>query len=1102
MSAHPKVFISHASEDKERFVVDLATKLRQWGIDAWLDQWEIQPGDSLVEKIFQEGIGNSQAVIIVLSEHSVQKLWVRQELNASVIRHINKEIRLIPVIIGPCQVPFGLLDTYHIKVEDLSNYDDELQRLVRTIYGIQEKPPLGTPLRMVYDNTPALQSDIAPLEDMSRLTDMREKYQAYLLARYQQTDLRGIIPVEHVGLHTMRVLLHELYVPLNATLTQHSARSVSHSLPVYLSSSRRVRKGQRSPRAESGPHLSRIISSPSSRKPPTSAMRSTNAIRREHIPLETLVTDNPIMVILGDPGSGKTTFLKYHALGLLTQDTQAIHETEGGSEPGSGRRQDNQPLPILVPLAAYAQSLKDRATLSIQTYAAEFYRAHGLPDLQPLFHYSHSKGNTVYLLDGLDEVPADMRIQVANMVVATANSLGSNRLVVTSRVAGYIPLALTTYSEATLEPFTQAQIALYIHNWYDTFYTRRNLPADPTKTATQLLDAINHNQGITKLADNPLTLTMLSLLFYAGHADLPRYRVTLYRQVVNTLTAEWRKARNLAGIPIGSSHPELEVLKQLGPLAYWMHDQKPDGLADRVEVEHLLARLEREANPEGGPDTMPGVRRFLDELSKEVGILSERGPGQWAFTHLTFQEYFAAREIARWRQPRVEAEVAQRVRDAHWSEVIQLAVAYIGRESGRTEDATALVEEVILQRAAEADAYEPYLHRHLLFAGRVIADEPGVERRVAVGVARRLFDLLMKTRVDRLVESTGTILLQMLATELRSTILDWIGKALRTKHSTWRLRPLAKAPEVRGELLQQLKATNLRSGLNIEDIVEALRDVADDPAVYNAILPLLTPRKRSETVVVAALRTLANAISEQPVRDQVISKLSHRNPYIRRTAVGALGPVVQEQAVCATLIPLLADSNAGVQKEAIRVLCSVPTVVQAHNILPTLLSLLNDPDPKVRTIAEVMGNAAELPAIRTALLDLLTDSHADVRAAATRGLGSLIHNPTVRAALTPLLTDPEWGVQAEAARILAVPTPDPPTSLLFALALLNDEDAADDVLDLWLANAPWDPYLFELARSMFDDPYGYGADTAFAAMTRWSNEAPGSQDALSAQGQV
>jgi hypothetical protein len=64
---NPKVFISHASEDKERFVLDFAKKLFDKGIYAWVDKWEMLPGDSLVDKIFEEGIKNAQAVIVVIS---------------------------------------------------------------------------------------------------------------------------------------------------------------------------------------------------------------------------------------------------------------------------------------------------------------------------------------------------------------------------------------------------------------------------------------------------------------------------------------------------------------------------------------------------------------------------------------------------------------------------------------------------------------------------------------------------------------------------------------------------------------------------------------------------------------------------------------------------------------------------------------------------------------------------------------------------------------------------------------------------------------------------------------------------------------------------
>ncbi len=52
----PKVFVSHASEDKDRFVLDFAARLRAKGIDAWVDKWEMHAGDKLIDKIFEEGI--------------------------------------------------------------------------------------------------------------------------------------------------------------------------------------------------------------------------------------------------------------------------------------------------------------------------------------------------------------------------------------------------------------------------------------------------------------------------------------------------------------------------------------------------------------------------------------------------------------------------------------------------------------------------------------------------------------------------------------------------------------------------------------------------------------------------------------------------------------------------------------------------------------------------------------------------------------------------------------------------------------------------------------------------------------------------------------
>ena len=140
----PKVFVSHAGEDKERFVIPFAEKLRANGVDAWIDKWEMLPGDSLIDKIFEEGIKNAQAMIIVLSSHSVNKKWVREELNAGMVKKIAGATKLIPVVIDDCEVPEALKSTVWETIKDLNNYEDEFQRILASIFGTSLKPSIGS----------------------------------------------------------------------------------------------------------------------------------------------------------------------------------------------------------------------------------------------------------------------------------------------------------------------------------------------------------------------------------------------------------------------------------------------------------------------------------------------------------------------------------------------------------------------------------------------------------------------------------------------------------------------------------------------------------------------------------------------------------------------------------------------------------------------------------------------------------------------------------------------------------------------------------------------------------------------------------------------
>src|SRR6185436_4760675 len=91
------------------------------------------------------------------------------------------------------------------------------------------------------------------------------------------------------------------------------------------------------------------------------------------------------VVILGDPGSGKSTLLKYLAL-RLAEELFA-------------------PLPILVPLNAYADALT-RGDINLQHYLPIYFAglAHSISGLAPLFESALAQGRTVILLDGLDEV--------------------------------------------------------------------------------------------------------------------------------------------------------------------------------------------------------------------------------------------------------------------------------------------------------------------------------------------------------------------------------------------------------------------------------------------------------------------------------------------------------------------------------------------------------------------------------------------------------------------------------------------------------------------------------------------------------------------------
>lgn len=141
----PKAFLCHASEDKDRFARPFAAALRAAGVDVFLDEWEVLPGDSLPQKIFDVGLKDAEVIIAILSPASVTKPWVSAELDVAVIKKIDGEVRLIPVILdlNKALIPESLRALRWVRVPDVSNFGEQLGEVLDVIFSRNRRPPLG-----------------------------------------------------------------------------------------------------------------------------------------------------------------------------------------------------------------------------------------------------------------------------------------------------------------------------------------------------------------------------------------------------------------------------------------------------------------------------------------------------------------------------------------------------------------------------------------------------------------------------------------------------------------------------------------------------------------------------------------------------------------------------------------------------------------------------------------------------------------------------------------------------------------------------------------------------------------------------------------------
>lgn len=132
------IFISYSHQDKG-FVDALARNLVYARHNVWIDTWELNAGESLLDRV-QEAIGESDAILVVLSENSINSEWCKREVNAGLIRELDeKRAILIPCIVGDCEIPLFIRDKLYVDFRsDKGAAFELLDRSLRKISNPQQ----------------------------------------------------------------------------------------------------------------------------------------------------------------------------------------------------------------------------------------------------------------------------------------------------------------------------------------------------------------------------------------------------------------------------------------------------------------------------------------------------------------------------------------------------------------------------------------------------------------------------------------------------------------------------------------------------------------------------------------------------------------------------------------------------------------------------------------------------------------------------------------------------------------------------------------------------------------------------------------------------